>query len=145
MSWNGHHLVGTFVALLVGAGFVGVYNPLSKVGWVNNTIRAPAPCATSAGASCSQTTCAAGSRTTCTTANATQVPGNPVASSCDIFQEAFLTGTKADVRASVQGILADKSANTTARETAKLYKDRDPADTSRQKTDLAIIKDYCSR
>ena len=65
--------------------------------------------------------------------------------SCDTFQEAFLTGTEADIRAGVQAILVDRSANTTAREIAKLYNNRDEADTSRKEADLAIIKDYCSR
>ena len=45
----------------------------------------------------------------------------------------------------MQAILWDKTANATAREIAKHYLDLDPANTSRQKTDLAIIKDYCSR
>ena len=65
-------------------------------------------------------------------------------SSCDKLQEALLTGP-GDVRASVQAILWDKTANATAREIAKHYLDLDPANTPRQKTDLEIIKDYCSR
>jgi hypothetical protein len=59
------------------------------------------------------------------------------------FQEAFLRGH--DVTASVQAIRQDRSADTTAREIARLYMNRDKANTSRKEMDLEIIQDYCSR
>ena len=66
-------------------------------------------------------------------------------SSCDKFREILLTGPEDNVRASVKAILADKSANTTAREISKHYLNLETANTSRQTTDLEIINDYCGR
>lgn len=67
------------------------------------------------------------------------------ASSCGNFLEAILTGTEADIAASLEVIRRDKTAEPTAREFAKHYSDRAQADTSRKKTDIGIVKDYCSR
>ena len=82
---------------------------------------------------------------------ASVTPRNPVpaptipASSCGKFLETILTGSEANISASLQVIRRDKTADPTAREFAKHYGDRGQADMSRKKTDIGIVKDYCSR
>jgi hypothetical protein len=97
----------------------------------------PAPTSTSLNSSLSGSASA-------TSRRPVPAPTTP-ASSCGNFLEAILTGSEADITASLQAIRADKAADPTAREFAKQYSDRPPANTSREQTDIGIAEDYCSR
>lgn len=70
------------------------------------------------------------------------------ASSCDVVREAFLTGTPAELEASLKALIADKAANATAREYADYYLHRDapPASGSKDLRDMdaSLIKMSCS-
>lgn len=70
------------------------------------------------------------------------------ASSCDVVREAFLTGTPAELEASLKALIADKAADATAREYADNYLHRDapPAYGSKdlREMDASLIKMSCS-
>jgi hypothetical protein len=106
------------------------------------TVHEPAPTSTSFISSLFAPT----SATSRSPAPAPTIPAPTIpASSCSKFLEAILTGSQADITASLQVIRGDKAADPTTREFAKHYRDRGQADTSRKKTDIGIVKDYCSR
>lgn len=70
------------------------------------------------------------------------------ASTCDVVREAFLTGTPAELEASLKALIADKAADATAREYADYYLHRDapPASSSKslREMDAGLIKMSCS-
>jgi hypothetical protein len=74
--------------------------------------------------------------TTVTTAKA--------ASTCSVVREAFLTGTPAELTASLKALIADKTADATAREYADYYLNRDKAQPDMQEMDEGLIKMSCS-
>ena len=51
-------------------------------------------------------------------------PG-PVASTCDVAREAFLTGSDAEIRAALEALVADTTADASAREAAQSYLEED--------------------
>lgn len=50
------------------------------------------------------------------------------ASTCDVAREAFLTGTPDQIEAAMRALIADRSADATAREYAQKYLEEDNAD-----------------
>lgn len=66
------------------------------------------------------------------------------ASSCDVVREAFLTGTPAELKASLKVLKADKTADATAREYAGYFLGRDAKDKSFQEMDATVIQSACS-
>lgn len=66
------------------------------------------------------------------------------ASSCDVVREAFLTGTPAELEASLKALVADKAADATAREYADYWLNRDKGDAQMQEMDEGLIKMSCS-
>jgi hypothetical protein len=116
---NGHRF-GYLVAILIGMGMVGLWIPGGR-GWVNVMFHAPAPANAAASA-----------------------PSPSAASSCDALEEAILTGSKADIVATMNAVLADTSATATAREYAGYYLGRDAANRSVQEKQIPIIRFYCA-
>jgi hypothetical protein len=127
VGWNGHYLIGYAVAVtiafLLGAQMVTVHDPDRTSTSFISSLSGPV---------------------SVTPKSSVPAPTIP-ASSCGKFLEAILTGSEADITASLQVIRADKTAEPTAREFAKHYSDRAQGETSRRKTDVGIVKDYCSR
>ena len=74
----------------------------------------------------------------------TTVPAEASASSCDVTREALLTGSPAEIDASMRALMADKNADATAREYADYYLNRDKADTSMREMDIGLIRMSCS-
>lgn len=68
----------------------------------------------------------------------------PAASTCDVTREAFLTGTQAEINASLKALMADKTADSTAREYADYYLNRDKGEPEMQKMDVTLIRMSCS-
>lgn len=68
----------------------------------------------------------------------------PAASTCDVTREALLTGTQAEINASMKALMADKTADATAREYADYYINRDKAAPEMQKMDISLIRMACS-
>jgi hypothetical protein len=66
-----------------------------------------------------------------------------VVSTCDAVREAFLTGTPAQVLASLTALKADRTADGTAREYADYYMDRDKNQADLQKMDRTLITASC--
>jgi hypothetical protein len=50
------------------------------------------------------------------------------ASTCDVAREAFLTGTPEQIEAAMRALIADRTADATAREYAQKYLEEDNAD-----------------
>jgi hypothetical protein len=127
VGWNGHTLIGYSVALvvafLIGARMVSVHDSPS------------AP--TSVGSSFS----GAGWATPGGNASDPVAPFSAAreASSCDKLQNAIRTGREAEIIASLQAIVADKTLNVTAREDVRHYIGQDNASKSAQER----IQFYC--
>ena len=68
----------------------------------------------------------------------------PVASTCDVAREAILTGTPAKIEESMKALVADKSANATAREYARYYMVRDAGDKQLREMDVSLIQMSCT-
>ena len=76
---------------------------------------------------------------------AAAAPAAPAAtSSCAVVKEALLTGTPAQIHAGMLALIADKSANQTAREYASYYTDRDKDQKELLKMDASLIQTACS-
>lgn len=93
------------------------------------------------------TTVAAGVVTTVTTTKAsttTTTEAVAAASTCDVTREALLTGSQAEINASMKALMADKTADATAREYADYYLNRDKADPSLREMDVSLIRMSCS-
>lgn len=65
-------------------------------------------------------------------------------SACNQAREAFLTGTKADQRAALQRLQADRKADATAREYAKYWLVRDKSNPDLREMDETLIVSACS-
>jgi hypothetical protein len=86
--------------------------------------------------------------------SAATAPATP--STCDVAREAFLTGSPADIKIAMQGLIADTTADATAREYAQTYLDEltkdfswagSDAETQRQSAldmDVSLIRMSCS-
>jgi len=133
VSWNGHHLVGTFVALLVGMGLVALRFP-TESGWVNVPFHASAPVsvATSAHNPIPRDSPAP-----------LPDPTASVSSSCEKLQEAIQNGSEADIVAGMKVVIADGAVDDTSRKVAGHYIDRDTGNESQQKRNLLILRDSC--
>lgn len=68
----------------------------------------------------------------------------PVGSTCDIAREAILTGTKGDIEKAFKALIADKTADSTAREYARYYLGRDAGNKQLQEMDITLIQSACS-
>jgi len=136
VSWNGHHLVGTLVALLVGMGIVGAWVPLGE-GWVNVMAHAPAPM------NAPPTDPAAGNNPNPSPAPGTTTKATLVRSSCEKLQEAILNGSEADIVAGMKDVIADRTVDETSRKVAGHYTFRDKGNESKQKKNLLILQDSC--
>ncbi len=79
-----------------------------------------------------------------TTSDTTPVTTAPAASTCDVAREAFLTGTPAEIDAALEALIADKTADATAREYADYYLNRDAGDASMRDMDKSLIRMACS-
>jgi hypothetical protein len=66
------------------------------------------------------------------------------ANTCAVVREAFLTGTKAELEASLKALVADKTADATAREYADYWLNRDKSQPDMQEMDEGLIKMACS-
>jgi hypothetical protein len=148
VSWNGHHLIGTFVAIVI-TGLIA----LKMV-----TVHPPAPCQDSLFDSLTRMTCtAAAPARILDTRTASSVTGTAVltvtapgpatatrfASSCERLQEAIQSGSEADIVAGMNAVSADETVDATSRKVAGHYTGRDRADESRQKRNLLILQDSC--
>lgn len=93
-----------------------------------------------------ETSVAAGTveETTTTTARATTTTTTAAASTCDVVREALLTGSPAEIAASMRALVADKTADATAREYADYYLNRDKNEPSLQDMDISLIRMSCS-
>lgn len=136
VSWNGHYLIGYCVALSCGF-LIGGW---SQGGW---TVQHNPPCARPALRCAYSTSPSAGPQRAMATMPKMALTTS-VAASCDVLREAILTGSKEDIVAGMNAVLADRMAHDTAREFAKYYTDRDSANESRQRKDLPIVQFYCS-
>lgn len=74
----------------------------------------------------------------------TTVEVQVAASTCDVVREALLTGTTADIEASMAQLVADKSADATAREYADYYINRDKTQPTMREMDISLIRMSCS-
>lgn len=68
----------------------------------------------------------------------------PKASTCDVAREAILTGTPTDIEKAFRALVADKSADGTAREYARYYLGRDKNDKSMREMDISLIQMSCT-
>ena len=66
------------------------------------------------------------------------------ASTCDVTREALLTGTPEEILASMKALMADKTADATAREYADYYVNRDKASAQMREMDVSLIRMACS-
>jgi hypothetical protein len=66
------------------------------------------------------------------------------ATTCDIAREAILTGTKAQIKAAMKKLQADKTADATAREYARYYLGRDAGQPDMQEMDVSLIQMSCT-
>lgn len=66
------------------------------------------------------------------------------ATTCDVVREALLTGSQADIDASMAALKADKTADATAREYADYYLGRDRNDPQNRQADVSLIRMSCS-
>ncbi len=64
--------------------------------------------------------------------------------SCAVVREALLTGTPAEITTGMRALIADKSADQTAREYASYYVGRDKNQKDLQKMDVSLIQLACS-
>lgn len=80
------------------------------------------------------------------TTTTTEAPAK--ASSCDVAREALLTGTPAQINSAMAGLVADRTADGTAREYADYYLHRDapPAYGSKdlRSMDITLVRTACS-
>jgi hypothetical protein len=67
----------------------------------------------------------------------------PAATTCDLVKEAILTGTSDDIGDAMKKLIADKSADGTAREYAQNYLVRDRDDKDLRKMDVSLIQVSC--
>lgn len=67
----------------------------------------------------------------------------PKVSTCDAVREAFLTGTQAEIEAALKALVADKTADGTAREYADYYLVRDAKEPSLRDMDKTLIQTVC--
>ena len=68
----------------------------------------------------------------------------PAPSTCDLAREAILTGTPADITKAMNALVADKTANATAREYARYYTGRDKDNKQFREMDVSLIQMSCS-
>ncbi len=73
---------------------------------------------------------------------AATVPG--ALTSCDVVREALLTGSPADIQAGMLVLIADRTADPTAREYASNYTERDNGRKDMQRMDISLIQVSCS-
>lgn len=66
------------------------------------------------------------------------------ASTCDAARESFLTGSPAEIKAALQALVGDTTADGTAREYAQYYMGRDAGDPQMQEMDKGLIQAACS-
>lgn len=64
--------------------------------------------------------------------------------SCGAAREAILTGTPADIERTFKALVADKSADATAREYARYYLGRDRDDRQMREMDIGLIQTACT-
>ncbi len=64
--------------------------------------------------------------------------------SCDLAREALLTGSQADINRAMAGLIADKTADGTAREYADYYLHRDATNKTLRDMDVSLIRMSCS-
>lgn len=65
-------------------------------------------------------------------------------STCDDAREAILTGTQSGITTAMNKLVADKSADSTAREYARYYLGRDKTDKEMRELDIGLIQSACS-
>ncbi len=65
-------------------------------------------------------------------------------STCDNAREAILTGTQSGIASAMNKLVADKSADSTAREYARYYLGRDKSDPEMRELDIGLIQSACS-
>jgi hypothetical protein len=64
--------------------------------------------------------------------------------SCDRVREAFLTGSPGEIKSALQALVADRSADGTARKYAQYYMGRDAGDPTMQEMDKGLIHMSCT-
>jgi hypothetical protein len=72
------------------------------------------------------------------------VAEEPEASTCDVVREAILTGSPADITAAMQSLVADQTANATAREYARYYMGGDADNEGQREMDVGLIQMSCT-
>jgi len=138
VSWNGHHLVGTLVALLVGMGFVALRFPTDG-GWVNVPFHAAAPVSATSSDSgrCPEDTCPSPGPSR--TVDSTEL----VLSSCQKLHKAIQNGNEAAIVSSMKVVIADGTVDDTSRKVARHYTVQDKGNESKQNRNLLILRDSC--
>jgi hypothetical protein len=71
-------------------------------------------------------------------------PAAPAGDSCAAAREAILTGSKSDITRAMKGLVADKSADSVAREYARYYLGRDADNPQMREMDISLIQMSCS-
>jgi len=155
------HIIGyaatALVALVIGAAAASSANSTTDAGLASDrlpvpaatvtaTITGPATTVTVAGPTVTKTvTKQAPAKTVTVTvqppAAAEPAPGT---SSCEKAREAILTGSHENIVASMQGLIADKTAPSVAREYARYYVGRDAGQKDMQEMDIGLIQMACS-
>jgi hypothetical protein len=136
VSWNGHYLVGYFVAIsltaLTGTGYLALY---TGTGWATWTTHAPVPCATSL--------ISPRSDAGCTPAAPAPTPTKGVLSSCQKLHKAIHNGNEAAIASGMKVVIADETVDATSRKVARHYTFRDKGNECQQKRNLLILQDSC--
>ena len=157
------HVIGytatALVALAIGAASAGGTNSRTNAGPASDTLPVPALTVTSTIPGPATTTTVPGPNVTKTvtqqapakTVTVTVTAEPPAAaqpapggSSCDKAREAILTGSPADINASMKALIADTTAPSIAREYARYYTGRDAGQKDMQEMDITLIQSACS-
>jgi hypothetical protein len=157
------HVIGytatALVALAIGAASTGGTNSGTNAGPASDTLPVPALTVTSTIPGPATTTTVPGPNVTKTvtqqapakTVTVTVTAEPPAAaqpapggSSCDKAREAILTGSPADINASMKALIADTTAPSIAREYARYYTGRDAGQKDMQEMDITLIQSACS-
>ena len=148
--------VVVFGAVVFGTGAASGAGAAEPVPAVTVSVTGPATTVTVTEAGPETTVEVAGKATTVTktmtktiTRTMTEAVGSgadPVmpGSTCDDVREAILTGAQSGITSAMNKLVADRSADTTAREYARYYLGRDKSDKDMRELDIGLIQSACS-
>ena len=146
---NKKHVIGytttALVALVIGVSAGGAGSDSSaattnasgvapNIPTITKTVEGPAVTVTKASTP-------APAATTTTEAATEEAPSGDT---CENAREAILTGTPAEINKAMKALVADKKADSTAREYARYYLGRDKHDADMREMDISLIQMSCS-